>query len=167
MHPAARLMHSFKNLLVFMRLISIHLLKFTFAAFCCALGCDGASAQETSLRDYLQIGSRVSRGASVDTLEIRMIISPEIRLYGDQKTGFQSLSVKPVSVSIPHATPFRMIDGSVHQVYSGSITLSANYPKGALRCGSVVKAIVNTQGCTSALCFPPEQIPVSANTEAC
>lgn len=126
-----------------------------------------AQAQDLSLRDYLQIGSRLSRGQKQDTLEVRLIISPDIRLYAGSKTSFQAISVTPTSVTLPPGSHFKMVDGSVHDVYSGAITLTANFPKGAIACGRVVQAVINTQGCTASLCFPPERIAVSAPTEAC
>lgn len=132
-----------------------------------ALVASSVRAQDVSLRDYLQIGSRLSRGAKQDTLEVRLIISPDIRLYAGPKTSFQAISVAPTSVSVPPGSHFKMVDGSVHDVYSGAITLTANFPKGAIACGRVVQAVINTQGCTASLCFPPERIPVSAPTEAC
>lgn len=132
-----------------------------------ALIATAVQAQDASLRDYVQIGSRLSRGAKQDTLEVRLIISPDIRLYAGPKTVLQPISVTPMAITLPPPRPFRMVDGSVHDVYSGAITLTASFPKGAIACGQPVQAVINTQGCTASLCFPPERIPVSAPTEAC
>ncbi|MBK6616712.1 hypothetical protein [Ottowia sp.] len=145
--------------------------SFRAAFFTCSLAIASiaiaGTGDEMSLRDHLQIGSRITRGAKSDTLEVKFIISPEVRLYAAPKTIFQSLSVTPTGVTSSQPTLFRMADGSRHDVHAGTLTMTAFFPKSALSCGAVVRAVVQTQGCTVSLCFPPENIPIVASTESC
>lgn len=125
------------------------------------------TSEEMSVRDYLQVGARINRGHKADTLEVKFIISPEVRLYAAPKTAFQFLSVAPIGVTSSKPTLFRMVDGSRHDVHSGALTMTAFFQKATLACGTAVRAVVQTQGCTVSLCFPPEIISIAATTESC
>ena len=130
-------------------------------------GAPASANDELGLRDYLQIGSRVVDDPAKDALEVKVLIAPEIRLYAMPLTFLDVQSLKPVSMIVPRAVSFRTADGQVHDVYSGTVTISASFPKGTLKCGKTIRSLLRTQGCTANLCFPPEQIPVMTATASC
>lgn len=114
----------------------------------------------------LQIGSRVIRTPTADVLEVRLIIPPELRVYAGDKIALQLRGI-PSTLSAPPPLKFRMVDGSVHDVYAGAVTLSAAYRRVPHSCGGNIVGRLNLQGCTASLCFPPEAIALVAPTPAC
>jgi hypothetical protein len=114
----------------------------------------------------LQIGSRVVRTSTADALEVRLIIPPELRVYAGDKISLQ-LRGLPSTFLAPQPSKFRMVDGSVHDVYAGSITLAASYRRGSVTCGGNVVGWLRIQGCTASVCFPPESIPIVAPSLTC
>jgi hypothetical protein len=126
----------------------------------------GAQSEEGSLASMLQIGSRVIRTPTADVLEVRLIIPPELRVYAGDKIALQLRGI-PSTLSAPPPLKFRMVDGSVHDVYAGAVTLSAAYRRVPHSCGGNIVGRLNLQGCTASLCFPPEAIALVAPTPAC
>ncbi len=127
-----------------------------------------ASSQtyDAPLSAMLQIGSRVVRTSTADALEVRLIIPPELRVYAREKISLQIRGL-PSTFTAPQPLKFRMVDGSVHDVYAGSITLTASYRRGSVACGDSVVGRLSVQGCTASICFPPETIPVVAPSLTC
>jgi hypothetical protein len=45
-------------------------------------------------------------------------------------------------------------------VYEGSVAVIAKFPKGSLQ-GQAIQGTVTAQACTSQICLPPSDLPVS------
>lgn len=99
-------------------------------------------------------------------LEVRVIIPPELRVYAPPRMSLELLGI-PANVSVPSPTHFKTVDGSTHEVYAGSLTISASFRKGLATCGRPVVGRLTLQGCTASLCFAPEQIALSAMNSTC
>jgi len=115
----------------------------------------------------LQIGSRALSGASADYVEIRLLIPPDIRVYAGAKISLQLPQFPNAVVHYPESSRFRMVDGSIHDVYAGAISVTAAIPRGAARCGRQIASVLTVQGCTASICFPPEAIPLPAAVTSC
>ncbi len=122
--------------------------------------------KDAPLSSMLQIGSRVVRNPTTDQLEVRLIIPPELRVYARDKISLQLRGI-PSNFYAPPPLKFRMVDGSIHDVYSGAVTLTAAYRRGAASCGTDIVALLSLQGCTASICFPPEAITVVAQAPTC
>jgi hypothetical protein len=126
----------------------------------------GAQSDDAPLSSMVQIGSRVVRAPTEDILEVRLIIPPELRVYAGEKIGIQLRGISS-KLYAPLPLKFRMVDGSIHDVYAGAVTLSAAYRRVPGTCGTNIVARLNLQGCTASICFPPESIPVVAPSPTC
>lgn len=127
-----------------------------------------AAAQSDSgpLSSMLQIGSRIVRSSAADVLEVRVIIPPDLRVYAPPRMSLELLGI-PANISVPSPTVFKTVDGSTHEVYAGSVTITASFRKGMATCGRPVLGRLTLQGCTASLCFAPEQIALSAMSSTC
>lgn len=119
------------------------------------------------LSGYLQIGSRAVAGPAADYIEVRLIIPPDLRVYAGSKITLQIPQFPNAVVRYPEPSRFRMVDGSVHDVYAGAISVTAAIPRGAARCGRPIASVLTVQGCTASICFPPEAIPLPATVSSC
>ncbi len=126
----------------------------------------GAQSDDGPLSSMIQIGSRVIRTPTADVLEVRLIIPPELRVYAGDKIGLQLRGI-PSTLSTPPPLKFRMVDGSVHDVYAGAVTLSATYRRVPGTCGANIVGRLNLQGCTASICFAPEAIALVAPSPTC
>jgi hypothetical protein len=112
---------------------------------------------------------RVDRASTdPDSLLIKLRIGPGFHINANPAsedylipTSVVFGGIQPEHVSYPPPVAFkpRFSDEPIN-VYEGTVTISASYPKGTLDLEAVSKITVTVQACTDQICLPPAELIV-------
>jgi hypothetical protein len=128
-----------------------------------------AAAQVSSqpLAEAVQIGTRIVRSPGADALQLRLIIPPNLMIYSGSKLVVKFSLPSTRQFAEPAPSRVQMVDGTIHLVHAGPVTLNALFPLGSLPCGRSYHGSLLVQGCTKTICYAPESIPFQALSSAC
>src|SRR5262249_41972211 len=110
------------------------------------------AAERDAIRVTLKVDDQYHINANPASLDYLMPTALEIK-------GMQPLKIeypKPIRFTAKFAR-----DGL--DVYEGSISIIAMFSKGDLKNRSPIQGVVTVQACTSQICLPPSELPVSVN----
>jgi hypothetical protein len=79
-------------------------------------------------------------------------------------TSLEFKGVKPSKIEYPKSRRFtaKFVPEGL-DVYEGSVAIVAMFPKDSLKGLNVIQGIVTAQACTSQICLPPSEFPVSVS----